>query len=1004
MKLHDKDALITIARNADKPVAFLVGAPLSEDFGGGVPGVSRTLALVRDEVSARDSSGLPRYDAALAGKTGADAYQAALEWLQGNFGQSAVNGVVETAVLKARKASSPTSFEGDGATSDWHIPAGTRHLAKLVSQAHERFPGPILTTNFDPLLSLAIEAAGRRARRRVIQSDGGLAHDVRHLGDCEVVHLHGYWRDSDTLHTPTQLTARRPKLKASLQQILKQRTLVVAAYGGWDDVFARTLAEVAVDDASPVNVLWCFRDTDAGEVERKYEPLLERVEPAMMRGRFLCYGGIDCHTIFADIGGGTWPDTERTPTMTTRLIPVTQRVRELVRERLTLLMGLLPDKLRESFERKNGRKAPGVDGIRKADYAGLSSTAPPATVGSASSPAGWERIDSAYLSAVPPLREDEVIRYFDGAVPTWRHAISAAIPRRQAVSEVTSRLAALQTFKDGCSLQLIRAAGGEGKTTLLLQAASDAAHSGHWTVLWRHSPRVGLAPEHVVNLDAAKQWLIVADDAENLVRDLSESAQLLHEAGRSNVHFFLAARDTDWRFVRGNNPPWDTWLKRHRDILLRGMRLDDALAVVEAWRKCGADGLRDLAALPDMAKQVAALVDAVKDAGNASDEGSLFGGLLAVRFGQNGLQAHVRALLNRLKEQPIEGGSCTLFDALVYVAACHAVGILGLDENVLADLVSVPRHWVQSRVVRPLGEEAAAVQSAGHVLTRHSKVAAAILVETDEALSVDVAEVWSALVRQTVRTSRDVRPVGYHAKIVHAGPRLQEALPKQLSVKRRKEIAIAAAKASVAAAPERLSFVVDLGKTYRKAADFTDALQVFRNNLNGLSSKVDFNTDIRGYWYEWGVSEGQKGEGRDNALANAWLSGLSLSDHLKSAPITEERAKLSCAGLGVAFGKLAQPSPDCLFARGRRAAAYLGRLTNPDWKAMGYFNTHDREANRIGTPHPQAIEEAIVWLTMAVVQAGRELEDPFLSTLADPAHVSFRHLESVLSKKKKART
>jgi hypothetical protein len=172
----------------------------------------------------------------------------------------------------------------------------------------------------------------------------------------------------------------------------------------------------------------------------------------------------------------------------------------------------------------------------------------------------------------------------------------------------------------------------------------------------------------------------------------------------------------------------------------------------------------------------------------------------------------------------------------------------------------------------------------------------------------------------------------------------------------------------------------------------------------GFLRRVDFSTVIRGYWYEWGVSEGEKAEGRDNALANAWLGGLSLSDHLQPAPITEENAKLICAGLGVAFGKLAQPSPDCPFARGRRAAAYLGRLTNPDPKTTGYFNKYDREANMIGTPHPQGIEEAIVWLTAAVVQAGRELEDPFLSTLADPARVSFRHLESVLSKQKKART
>lgn len=380
------------------------------------------------------------------------------------------------------------------------------------------------------------------------------------------------------------------------------------------------------------------------------------------------------------------------------------------------------------------------------------------------------------------------------------------------------------------------------------------------------------------------------------------------------------------------------------------MRPDDAKAVVEAWRKCGADGLRELAALPDMAKQVAALVDSVKDAGNARDEGSMFGGLLAVRFGQNGLQAHVRALLNRLKEQLVEGVSCTLFDALVYVAACHAVGIPCLDENVLADLVSVPRDWVQSRVVRPLGEEAAAVQSGGHVLTRHSKVAAAILVEADEA-SVDVAEVWSAVVRQTVRTSRDVR-VGYqsHPKIIHAGPRLQEALPKQLSVKRRREIAIAAAKTDVAVEPERLCAITDLGRTFRNAGSFTDAVQVFRDNLGGLPSKVDFKTDIRGYWYEWGVSEGSLGDGLSHRAADAWLQCLSLSDHLNPSPITDDNVKLICAGLGVAFGKLAQRRPGCPFARGRRAVTYLGRLTPSDPRALGYFNKMTARLTRLARP------------------------------------------------------
>ena len=56
--------------------------------------------------------------------------------------------------------------------------------------------------------------------------------------------------------------------------------------------------------------------------------------------------------------------------MTTRLARLTQKVQELRGERLTSLMGMLfdPEGLRSSFERQEEKKAPGVDGVRKADY------------------------------------------------------------------------------------------------------------------------------------------------------------------------------------------------------------------------------------------------------------------------------------------------------------------------------------------------------------------------------------------------------------------------------------------------------------------------------------------------------------------------------------------------------------------------------------------------------------------------------------------------------------
>lgn len=56
--------------------------------------------------------------------------------------------------------------------------------------------------------------------------------------------------------------------------------------------------------------------------------------------------------------------------MTTRLDRFTQKAREEPQLRLTALMGMLsdPEGLRESFERQDGKKAPGVDGMTKEGY------------------------------------------------------------------------------------------------------------------------------------------------------------------------------------------------------------------------------------------------------------------------------------------------------------------------------------------------------------------------------------------------------------------------------------------------------------------------------------------------------------------------------------------------------------------------------------------------------------------------------------------------------------
>jgi hypothetical protein len=317
MHLHPAEALVSAVRSSDRVVAFLIGSPASVDVDGGVPGVAAMVEMVRDEVGTVAGYRLDAFDQELRGHTGAEAYQRAMRWLQGNVGQPAVNRVVQRATLKACLDPKPLirgGLTGDGEPYQWHLPQATRSLVDLVRSGDSRFLGPILTTNFDPLLSLAVRATGGHPTRSILDSDGVLPRDAE--ADPEftrIIHLHGYWRGSDTLHTPVQLGTTRPRLKASLRSLLRSHSLIVVAYGGWDDVFTAALADLVLERDSETDVLWCFYETDPAQVEARYGKLLQSVESALGRGVFRMYGGIDCHTVFGLIADTGTPGSAAEP-------------------------------------------------------------------------------------------------------------------------------------------------------------------------------------------------------------------------------------------------------------------------------------------------------------------------------------------------------------------------------------------------------------------------------------------------------------------------------------------------------------------------------------------------------------------------------------------------------------------------------------------------------------------------------------------------------------------
>ena len=349
---YDQSALIQRLckglRVRSHEVVFLVGAPLSAPIapdGRGVPGVEGVIDLIRNEFE-DDSSELTILNQQIE-EAKEKRYQAAFLFLQGRRGQQAVNDVVRRAVMGAR-VSRLTCDETTGdifpATEDecrfleadlagWYLNPGTEYLGKLVNRYPSRFGRSILTTNFDPLLEVAIRRTGGGYYRTTLHSDGNLGQ-TEGIG-CHVVHLHGYWYGSDTLHTPGQLLQARPRLRASLASVLRHKIVVVTAYSGWDDAFTEALMDVVRDDSAFPEIIWTFY----GSAPSITSSLSDRLQPGIDRGRVNLYAGIDCNQFFPKLYE-SWIALEPTESTTKPKTPSNPvQVTESLREQIKISIG-----------------------------------------------------------------------------------------------------------------------------------------------------------------------------------------------------------------------------------------------------------------------------------------------------------------------------------------------------------------------------------------------------------------------------------------------------------------------------------------------------------------------------------------------------------------------------------------------------------------------------------------------------------------------------------------
>ncbi len=292
------DRVSAAVLSGQRPVVFLLGSGVAiPDLSGlGVPSANDIIALVRNHLG-------DDYEQT-------DSYQSIFKQLQEKRGQDAANQIIQNAVLRSRVDYSELNIDVSTLSSShfrnleaenmrWHVPEGILAVASLCAHFPHKFGSAILTTNFDPLLEVALTRQRTPWFSSALHSDGSLLY-IRGEG-THIVHLHGYWWGSDTLHTSSQLTVERPQLSGSLNNLLRDCTLVVVGYGGWDDTFMSTLDLAVRSNSINIDILWGFYSEDIDEITSNYSHVTRALSLAYQRGRANFFRGISAERAFTEI-------------------------------------------------------------------------------------------------------------------------------------------------------------------------------------------------------------------------------------------------------------------------------------------------------------------------------------------------------------------------------------------------------------------------------------------------------------------------------------------------------------------------------------------------------------------------------------------------------------------------------------------------------------------------------------------------------------------------------
>lgn len=279
---------------------------------GGVLEIADSFAAGRNDDGALERA-LEQARAELVGARPIDVYRAYRRVFTDWVSAGAFDVIAQQAVLKAYAAPDPMESPlathglgqrlergvGEGVENDrfsWQLPRGVQALGHLLAQVPEAFDHRVLTTNFDPLLEIAIRSARGRVVSLPVDPRGATGSAGGTDGAVRVFHLHGFWRPTlhvrgpQLLHDPARI-ADNKLLIAATADLIRGDTVCVLGTSDWAGTLTAAIAAAA--RTRPVRVLWALHDPDAAGALSTAERLREAIGVPVE-----CFPGVDAERLF----------------------------------------------------------------------------------------------------------------------------------------------------------------------------------------------------------------------------------------------------------------------------------------------------------------------------------------------------------------------------------------------------------------------------------------------------------------------------------------------------------------------------------------------------------------------------------------------------------------------------------------------------------------------------------------------------------------------------------